>query len=84
MQQSEWAMQVNTPAWDPASLVYQNVGADRSRALQEAQWCVAVTVDLLCSVIKNVKDKEIWTEQLKREKVSGVLFLLLASKLMDN
>lgn len=76
MQQSEWAMQVNTPAWDPASLVYQNVGADRSRALQEAQWCVAV--------IKNVKDKEIWTEQLKREKVSGLLFLLLASKLMDN
>lgn len=45
---------------------------------------MAVTVDLLCSVIKNVKDKEIWTEQLKREKVSGLLFLLLASKLMDN
>lgn len=44
--------------------------SDRSRALQEAQWCVAV--------IKNVKDKEIWTEQLKREKVSGLLCVVSA------
>lgn len=39
---------------------------------------MAVTVDLLCSVIKNVKDKEIWKEQLKREKVSGVLCVVSA------